>query len=74
MEKKLLGQYLVAARKLNDGQIQKALELQANSLMGGNTPLLGTVLVTMGLVNEQDVTEALQKQQADRAAMTSSPV
>lgn len=74
MEKKLLGQYLVDARKLNDGQIQKALELQANSLMGGNTPLLGTVLVTMGLVNEQDVTEALQKQQADRAAMTSSPV
>ncbi|MGE5262863.1 MAG: hypothetical protein ACM3S0_05745 [Acidobacteriota bacterium] len=66
MDKKLLGQYLVEDNKLSDAQIQKALEIQANSLNGSNTPLLGTLLVRMGLIKEQDVTQALERQTHDR--------
>ena len=66
MDKKLLGQYLVEDHKLSDAQIQKALEIQANSLNGANTPLLGTLLVRMGLIKEQDVTQALERQTHDR--------
>jgi hypothetical protein len=65
MEKKLLGQYLLEDKLISDGQLQKALETQANSLSGGNTPLLGTVLVQMGAVKEQDVTFELEKQERD---------
>lgn len=52
--------------KLSDAQINTALEIQANSLKGGNTPLLGTVLVRMGVIKEQDVTQALERQTHDR--------
>ncbi len=72
VQKKLLGQYLMDDHKISDGQIQKALEIQANSLQGGNTPLLGTVLVQMGAVKEQDVTQALQRQSDDRNSMRPS--
>ena len=72
MDKKLLGQYLLEEHKLSDAQIQKALEIQANSLHGGNTPLLGTLLVQMGMLKEQDVTEALERQTIDRSSMRPS--
>jgi hypothetical protein len=72
MNKKLLGQYLMDEQKLSDAQIQKALEIQANSLQGGNTPLLGTLLVQLGMLKEQDVTEALEKQTNDRMSMRPS--
>lgn len=66
MEKKLIGQYFVDDRLISSDQLQKALETQANSLRGGNTPLIGTVLVQMGAVKEQDVTFELEKQERDR--------
>jgi hypothetical protein len=66
MERKLIGQYFIDDRLISQDQLQKALETQANSLQGGNTPLIGTVLVQMGAVNEQDVTFELEKQERDR--------
>jgi hypothetical protein len=72
MDKKLLGQYLLEEHKLSDAQIQQALEIQANSLHGGSTPLLGTLLVQMGMLKEQDVTEALERQTIDRSSLRPS--
>ncbi len=66
MDHKLLGQYLMDDHKVTEQQVQNALELQAMSLQGGNTPLIGTVLVAMGVTKEQDVTAALQRQERDR--------
>ncbi|MBI4788004.1 MAG: hypothetical protein HY782_13280 [Chloroflexi bacterium] len=67
MEMKLLGQYLVDGHQISEAQVQKALEVQANSLRGGQAPLFGTVLVEMGAVKEQDVTQALEQQEIDRS-------
>ncbi len=69
MEKRLIGQYFVDDRLISPDQLQKALEIQANSLSGGNTPLIGTVLVRMGAVKEQDVTFELEKQERDKMRM-----
>ncbi len=69
MDKKLLGQYLLDEKLISSDQLQKALQVQANSLSGGNTPLIGTVLVQMGAISEQDVTFALEKQQRDQMRM-----
>lgn len=66
MDRKLIGQYLVDAHKVTDRQVENALELQAMSLQGGNTPLIGTVLVAMGVTDEQEVTAALERQARDR--------
>lgn len=65
MEKKLIGQYLIDDKLISVDQLQKALETQASSLQGGVTPLIGTVLVEMGAVEEQDVTFELEKQERD---------
>ncbi len=65
MEKKLIGQYFIDDKLVSPDQLRKALETQANSLSGGNTPLIGTVLVQMGAVKEQDVTFELEKQERD---------
>lgn len=67
MERKLLGQYLMDEHRITQKQIENALAIQANSLQGGNTPLIGTILVSMGAADEQDVTSALKKQQRDRS-------
>ncbi len=66
MEKKPIGQYLIDDKLVTQDQLQKALQIQGNSLSGGNTPLIGTVLVQMGAVREQDVTFELEKQERDR--------
>ncbi len=66
MESKLIGQYMIDDKLISPAQLQKALETQANSLQSGTTPLIGTVLVQMGAVNEQDVTFELEKQERDR--------
>ncbi|MCL4488059.1 MAG: hypothetical protein M1132_01390 [Chloroflexi bacterium] len=65
MDKKLIGEYLVEDHLINANQLEEALELQAVTLQGGTSPLLGTVLVQMGVVKEQDVTFALEKQERD---------
>ncbi len=66
MEKKLIGEYLVAENKITNDQLQKALETQANSIQGGRMPLLGTILVEMKALSERDLTEALKNQERDR--------
>ncbi len=66
MEKKLIGEYLVADGKITHEQLQTALERQANSMSGGRMPLLGTVLVEMGAVQERELTAELEKQERDR--------
>ncbi len=65
-ERKPLGQYLLAEHLINQQQLDKALQTQANSFSGANTPLIGTVLIQMGALHEQDVTHALEKQARDR--------
>ncbi len=69
MEKKLIGEYLLASGKITDRQLQQALEKQANSISGGRMPLLGTILIEMGAVPERDLTEALAQQERDRREM-----
>ncbi len=71
MGKKPIGEYLVTDHRITRDQLEKALERQANLLYGGTTPLLGTVLVQMGAVKEQDVTFALEQQERD--GMRQSP-
>ncbi len=66
MEKKLIGEYMLAAKKITDAQLQTALELQANSISGGKMPLLGTILVEMGALSERDLTASLEEQEKDR--------
>lgn len=67
MDKKLIGQYLVDESKVSPDQVQRALELQALQLHGSNTPLLGTILIQMGAVQEQDISSALERQARDKA-------
>ncbi len=69
VENKLIGEYLVAENKITNDQLQKALEIQANSIHGGKMPLLGTVLVEMGALPERELTETLQHQERDRREM-----
>ncbi len=66
MEKKLIGEYLIAEGKITNDQLQKALEMQANSISGGRMPLLGTVLVEMGAISERDLTATLEQQERDK--------
>ncbi len=66
MEKRPLGEYLIKDHLITQPQLEKALALQANQLKGGTVPLLGTVLVQMGAVREQDITFALEEQERDR--------
>ena len=66
MKEKLLGEYLIAEKRITPDQLEKALELQANELQGGQAPLIGNVLMQLGAVNEQDIAFALEKQERDR--------
>ncbi len=66
VERKPLGQYLLQEQLINQQQLDRALQIQANAFSGANTPLIGTVLVQMGALHEQDVTAALEKQERDR--------
>ncbi len=63
---KLIGEYLIGEKKITPGQLQNALEIQANSIRGGKMPLLGTILVELGAVEERDLAETLARQERDR--------
>ncbi len=63
---KLIGEYLVEMNKLTPAQLQRALELQANSISGGRMPLIGTILVGMGAVDQASLEQALEQQRTDR--------
>ncbi len=66
MDKKLIGQYLIADNLITPGQLKQALELQATRIERGKMPLIGTVLIEMGAVNAQDLAFALAEQERDR--------
>jgi hypothetical protein len=63
---KMIGEYLIADGRIMPAQVQKALEIQADSIQGGHIPLLGTILVQMGAINEQDLAFALEHQERER--------
>ncbi len=69
---KLIGEYLIAEKKITPEQLQRALEAQANSIQGGRMPLLGTVLVEMGAVEERALAEALVRQERDRGELNTA--
>ncbi len=66
---KLIGEYLIAEKKITPDQLQSALEIQANSIQGGRMPLLGTILVELGAVDERDLTETLARQERERGGL-----
>ncbi len=63
---KRIGEYLVEENKLKPAQLERALELQANSISGGRMPLLGTILVGMGTIDQATLEQALERQEQDR--------
>lgn len=65
MEKRRIGQYLMDENKLTPQQLEQALSNQERRAQVGAKPMLGTVLVEMGLVNQQDLAFALERQQRD---------
>ena len=66
MDKQLIGDYLIHDGLVKPDQLAKALEVQASRIERGRMPLIGTVLVEMGAVNEQDLTFALEEQERER--------
>jgi hypothetical protein len=64
--RKLIGEYLIAESRIRPDQLQRALKIQANATRGGRRPLLGTVLVLMGAINQQDLAFTLEEQERER--------
>ncbi len=64
MEKKRIGEYLVDAKLVTPEQLQRALDLQVLQLLDAKA-LLGSVLIQLGMIEEQDIAVALQQQQGD---------
>ncbi len=66
MDKKLIGQYLIEQKLIMPDQLEKGLEIQGSKTEGGHMPLIGTILIEMGAVNDQDLAFALAQQERDR--------
>lgn len=64
--KRRIGDYLIADQLITRAQLETALHKQADSARGGHMLLLGTVLVQMGAVQEQDLAFALEEQERER--------
>ncbi len=62
---KPIGEYLLDARLITSEQLRKALDLQLLQLAGNNAPL-GNVLLQLGIVEEQDIAQALKQQQGEQ--------
>lgn len=63
--RKLIGDYLIEEHLVTLDQLDKALEIQSQSLHGGHMPLIGATLVKMGVLNEQDLAFALAHQERE---------
>ena len=70
MDKNRIGEYLIADDLITPEQLKQALELQAARIEREKMPLVGTILVEMGAVNEQDLAFALAEQERDRMRIT----
>lgn len=66
MDKKLIGQYLIEEKRITPAQLEKALGIQGNQVDGGHMPLIGTVLIEMGALDEQTLAFSLARQERDR--------
>ncbi len=66
LQDKPLGEYLVEAGKISREQLRQALVMQANPILGRETPRLGNILVEMRAVSEGEVEAALQRQERER--------
>ena len=66
MDKQHIGEYLVAEGKITPAQLDRALQIQATQANGTHLPLIGTVLVGMGVIRTDDITFALADQERDR--------
>ncbi len=66
MNMKKIGEYLIERNLISRAQLEQALETQAGRIEGGHMPLIGTILVEMGAVNEHDLNFALAEQERDR--------
>jgi hypothetical protein len=69
MERRRLGEYLIADKKLTSQQLEQALSVQATRATPSRVPTLGTLLVEMGWVNQQDIAFALEQQERDERHM-----
>lgn len=66
MDKKLIGQYLLEDKRITPAQLEKALGIQENQVVGGHMPLIGTILIEMGALDEQNLAFSLARQERDR--------
>ena len=65
---KRLGEYLIERGKITPRQLDQALQIQANSLQSGQTPLLGSILVEqMHVLNNDDLIAAVELQESESA-------
>ncbi|MBI4670385.1 MAG: hypothetical protein HY741_01785 [Chloroflexi bacterium] len=62
MEKQHIGEYLVVDKRLAPEELEHALYIQCRRAQVGAKPLLGTLLVEMGWVSQEDVAFALEQQ------------
>lgn len=63
MEKRRIGEYLLDEKKITPQQLDQALSTQTRRSRIGAKPMLGTVLVEMGWINQNDLESALEQQQ-----------
>jgi hypothetical protein len=70
MDKQLIGEYLIHDGLVTADHVERALEAQAARTERGKMPLIGTILIEKGVVNEQDLTFALAEQERDRMRVT----
>jgi len=65
-ELSLIGQILIALGKINQSQLEKALETQASLPKGTKKPL-GQVLLELDFIDPNDIIEAIRVQMQMRA-------
>lgn len=70
MAKKLIGQYLLEGEAIRLEQLERAFEIQSNYTEVGPAPLIGVILVQMGVIRSEDFLSVLARQKRDRRHRT----
>lgn len=63
---KLIGQHLREDDLVSEEELEKALEIQSRRVQGGTAPLIGSLLVEMGALDQPDLDVELEKQARER--------
>lgn len=66
MTRRPIGEYLVAGKKISLQELEQALYIQSRRAQVGTKPMLGTVLLEMWRISEQDLRKALDEQMHER--------